>query len=148
MRLVEATEDGSRLACLVGRPAVADRQERQHHALLVAKRDVLPDFEAVGEGLAHVERDRHRPERAVRKAHVVDHAVVVFLSEKALQGVEPAIHQQLEIADLPGRQVPGRQISGRRAKLLRAFPGNVELRDRGVGGHSAQLHESAISPPP
>ncbi len=77
VRDVVGAEDLLGLARLVRRPAVGDGHGGEDHALLVAQGDVLPDLEALGELLGHVERDRHRPELAIRQAHVVDDAVVI-----------------------------------------------------------------------
>ena len=42
---------------------------------------------------------------------LVHDAVVVGLGQEALQRGEAAVHQQLEVADLPRRQVPGRKVA-------------------------------------
>ena len=137
MRGVLGAEDAARLRQPVGGPEVGDRHDRQDDALLVAERDVLPGLDLLGEGLAHVERDRHRPERAVGEAHLLDDAVVVGLGEKALQRVEAAVHQELEVAGLAGREVPGRKLGRLELELRRAVGGDVELGDRHeiAGGH-------------
>ena len=129
---VVGAEDLLGLARLVGRPFVGDRHDREDHALVVAQRDVLAGFDAFGEFLADVEGDRHRPERAVGEAHVLDHAVVVGLGQEPLQRVEAAVHQQLEVADLARGQIPGRQVPRLELQLLRAFGGDVEFGDRGM----------------
>ena len=59
-----------------------------------------------------VERDRHRPEDAAGKSHVLDNAVVFGLGQKSLERRERAVKQQLDIANLPRGQVPGRVVQG------------------------------------
>ena len=117
------------LARLVGGPLVGHRQDRQDHAFRVAQRDVLAVLDAARERLRHVQRDRHRPERAVRQAHPLDHAVVVLAPQEPRQRREAPVHQQLQVADLPGRQIPGRQIARVVLHLLGAVPGDVEFGD-------------------
>ena len=43
----------------------------------------------------------HGPERAVGEPHLLDHAVVVGPPEETLERREPAVHQELDVADLP-----------------------------------------------
>ena len=127
VRRVVGAVDALRLARLVGRPLVGDREDREDHALGVAQRHVLAGLHALGELCRDVEGDRDRPERAVLKPHPLHHAVVIGLGHEALERRETAVHQQLQIADLPRRQVPGRQVAGIRLQLLCAVIGDVEL---------------------
>jgi hypothetical protein len=89
MRDVVGAEDLLRLARLVRRPLVGDREDGEDHALGVAERDVLAGFDRVGEGLGHVQRDRHRPERAIGQPHRVDDAVVIGLPMNPFSGLKP-----------------------------------------------------------
>ena len=101
MRLMHHVEDGGvldaggsehrlGLGLLVRRPHVRDGHYGQHHALGVAERQAVAGLQAVGDLLGDVEHDRHRPQRAVRQAHVATDAVVVGLPEEALKRGERA----------------------------------------------------------
>ncbi|MPL71146.1 hypothetical protein SDC9_16917 [bioreactor metagenome] len=131
---VVGAEDLGGLVGLVRHPFVGDRQDREDHTFLIAQRDVGAGLDALGEFLADVEGDRHRPERPVGEVHVLDDAVVILFAQEALERVETAVHQQLEVTDLPRRQVPRNEVAGLDLQLLRGFMGNVELRDRGEIG--------------
>ncbi len=118
-------------AGFVRHPVVGHGHGGEDHAFLIAQRDVLPFFKAGGEGFRHVQRDRHRPERAIGQAHVFHHAIVVFLGQEAFQRVETAIHQKLQIADLARGQIPAHQIGGFDFQLLGALIRDVKLGDGG-----------------
>lgn len=105
MRQIVGAKDLFGLIRLVRQPFVGDRQDRQNDALGIAQRDVLTGFDLVGKGLVHIQRDRHREQRAIGGAHVLDHAVIVGLAHEALQRVEAAVHQQLKVADLTLGQI-------------------------------------------
>ena len=95
----------------------------------------LPGFELARRSLGDVERDRHRPERAVGEPHVGDDPVVVRLGHEAVERREAAVHQQLEVAELARREVPGRKVARLELELRRTFGGDVELGDRHeIGG--------------
>ena len=115
---VVGAKDLFRLARLVGRPAVGDGEGGEDHPLLVAQGDVLSQLDTLGEFLGHIQRDRHRPQRAVGEAHVLDHAVVVGLAHEPLERIEPAVHQQFQVTDLPRRQVPTDQVTRLHLQLL------------------------------
>ena len=72
MRPVVGAEDALGLHRLVRRPLVGDRHDGEDHALGVAQRNVLPRLDLGRESFRDVERDRHRPERAVREPHLLD----------------------------------------------------------------------------
>ncbi len=127
---VVGAEDALRLFRLVGNPLVGHRQDREDHAFRVAQRDVLARLHLGGEFLADVEVDGHRPERAVGQPHLRDDAVVIRLGHEALERVEPAVHQKLEVADLALGQIPGGEGAGLVLQLLRGIGGNIKLRDR------------------
>ncbi len=136
MRGIVCTEDLLGLARLVRHPLVGDRHRGEDHAFLVAQGDVLADLDSLGEGFLDVQRDRHWPQRAVGQAHVLDDAVVVGLGQEALERVEAAVHQQLEIADLSRRHVERGQVACFDLELLCALVRDVKLGKRGeVRGH-------------
>ena len=60
--------------------------------------------------LGQVEADRHRPDRPVGQPHLGADALVVGLTQERRQRREGAVHQQLDVADLAGRQVPRRPV--------------------------------------
>ena len=139
MGQIVGAEDLFGLARLVRHPFVGDRQDRQDHPFLIAQRDVLPRRDAFGEFLVHVERDRHRPERAIGQTHVVDDALVIGFAQEALEREETAVHQQLKVADLTRRQVPGRQVARLDLQLLRGFMRDIKLRNGSEIGKSHRL---------
>ena len=130
-------EDLRGLLGLVGRPAVGDRHGPEDHPLHVAQRDVLTDLDPVGEGLGHIEGDGHRPERAIGQPQRVHHAGIVGLGHESLERVEPAIHQKLQIADLPPAEIPADQLSGLEFQFLGAVVRDIKLGD---GGEIGQMH--------
>jgi hypothetical protein len=134
---VISTKDLCGLFGLVGRPAVGHRHGAKDHPLHVAQRDVLTDLDAVGEGLAYIKRDGHREKRAIVQPQRIDHARVIGLCHEALERVEPAIHQQLKVADLAPAEIPTGQLAGLDLHLLGAFVRDVELGD---GGEIGQMH--------
>ena len=72
-------------------PDVFDVDHGEHHAFGIAERDVAIRLELVGELLGHVERDRHRPERAVGEPHLGADRFVVGLSHEARERREAAV---------------------------------------------------------
>ncbi len=136
-----APKDLLGLARLVRRPAIGDGHRRQDHAFLVAQGDILADLDTFSEFLGHVEIDRHRPERAVGQAHGVDDALVILLGQEALQRVEPAVHQQFQVADLARGQIPALQIGGLDFQLLRRFGRDIEF---GNGGEIGSFHDATV----
>ena len=76
-----------------GVPDVLDVDHGEHHALGIAERDLIARLELVGELLGDVERDRHRPERAVREPHLVADRFVVGLAHEAGERREAAVAQ-------------------------------------------------------
>ena len=97
------------LFCLtrfVGHPFVAQRHDGQDHAFGVAQCNILTWLNFGGELFAYIQRDRHRPKRAIGQAHVFHHAVIVSLRQKPLKRRKATIHQQFQITDLTRRQIP------------------------------------------
>ena len=143
MGQIVGPKDLGRLIRLVGAPLVADRQDRQDHAFLIAQGDVLTGGDLFGKGFVHVQRDRHRPQRAIGQAHVLHHAVIIRLPHEPLQRVESAVHQKLQVADLPRGQVPRGQIPRLDLQFLGGLIGNIKLGDRGVVRHGHGINLSA-----
>ena len=137
MRQVVGAEHLFGLQRLVGHPFVGQRHDCQDHALLVAQGDVGARLQPFGELFGDVQRDGHRPQRARRQAHVADDAVIVGLGQKALQRVEAAVHQQLQIADLARRQVPAGHPPGIVLERGGRRLGDIEF---GNGGMLGQGH--------
>ena len=99
---------------------------------MVPQGDVLALFNAVGKLLGDIERDRHRPKLPIAQAHVVHHAVVVFLSQEAFERIEAAIHQQFQIANLAWRKIPRHEVCCFAFQLLCAVIGDIKLWDGGM----------------
>ena len=134
--VVVCAKDLLGLFCLVRLPAVGDGHGGEDHAFLVAQCDVLAQFQRCCEVFADVQRDWHRPERAVCKAHVVDNAVIVFLGQEAFERVEAAVHQKLQVTDLARGQVVADQVRCFDFELLGALVRDIELGD----GSKVVLH--------
>ncbi|RIA55546.1 hypothetical protein BXY53_0612 [Dichotomicrobium thermohalophilum] len=117
-----------RLARLVGAPDRLDIHQREKHALGVPQRDPPGGAGAIGELGAHIERHRHRPERAALQPHGVTDAVIISLAQEAVQRRKAAIHQQFEIADLARRQIPARQLPGLALEAFNSLPLRKKLR--------------------
>ena len=142
MRKVIRAEYVGGLNRLVGQPFVGDRQDRKDHPLGIPQGDVLPRFNPFGKLGADIQRDRDRPQGAICHAHFGDNAVIVGLPHEPLQRMKPAVHQQFQIADLPGRQIPGRQIARLMLQLLPGLVRDVEFGDRNQIG---QGHHTGLS---
>ncbi len=127
VQLVLGAEHLPRLRGLIWRPDVGDVHRGYQHAFLVAQRDRAAGLDAGRELLADVERDRHRPQRAVGQAHVVDDAVVLGLRQKALERRERAVQQQLDVAHLPVRQVPRDIVPSPGLLLLRRLLVEIQV---------------------
>ena len=69
-------------------------------------------LELLGELLRDVERDRHRPERAIGEAHLAADGFVVGLVHEAGERREAAVAEHLEVAELARREIPGGPIAG------------------------------------
>ena len=141
MGQVVGAEDAFGFPRLVRHPFVGDRQDGEDDAFLIAERNVLTRLDLGGEVFGYVKVDRHRPERAIGKPHVGDHAIIVGLAHEPFQRVEAAVHQKLEIADLALRQVPRGQVAGFDLQFLGRIGRDIEFRNRGVvlGRHGAHF---------
>ena len=128
MRQIIGAKDHLGLACLVRHIFVGDRHDRQDHALGVAQGDVLTGGDLFGKGLVDVQRHRNGPQMAVRSVHALDNTVVIGLGMKALQRVEPAVHQKFKVADLTRGQIPRGQRGGLMLQFLCGVVGNIKLR--------------------
>ena len=94
------------LVGFVGCPAVCYGHGRENDALRVTQSDILAQFEAGGKFGIYIQSDRHGPKCAIAQTHMRHHAVIIRLPQKSFQGIEPAIQQQFQIANLPRRQIP------------------------------------------
>ena len=121
VRLVISAKDVFGFLGFVRNPVVSDRQRGEDDAFLIAQCDILPFLERGGEFFRHIKRDRHRPERSVRKAHVLDDAVIIFFRQEPFERIEPAIHQKLEVADLARGQIPAYEVGCLDFELLSAL---------------------------
>ena len=143
VRLVVGAEDGLRFGLAVGSPDVFDVDHGEHHALGVAQRDLVALLELVGEFLGDVERDRHRPERAVLEPHLVADRVVVGLAHEAGERREAAVAQELEVAQLPRREVPGGPVARLRLDFGGAFGRDGQI-DEGAPMRGNQMAGHAV----
>ena len=122
--VVIRAKDLFRLARLVRHPAVSHGHRAKDHTFLIAQGNILTDLEVFCECFGHVKSNRHRPERTVCKAHLLDDAVVILFAQEPLERVEPAIHQEFEIANLARRQIVADKVCCFQFQLLRTVIGN------------------------
>ncbi len=111
MGAVEGAVDRLGLGLAVDRPDVLDGQRRQHDALGVAQRQPVAGGQSFGRLLGDVEGDRDGPQLAAGEPHLVAGRLEVGAAHEARERREPAVQDQLEVADLPRRQVPGRPVA-------------------------------------
>ena len=93
------------LRLTVRTPDVLHVEDGQHHALGVAEGQAVAGRQLVGQRFADVERDRDRPQRAVSEPHAGADGTVVARSHEPRQWGEPAVEQQLKVADLAGSEI-------------------------------------------
>ena len=87
-------------------PAVCDGHGRENDALGITQSDILAQLDGVCKFSTHIQSDRHGPKRPITQTHMRNHAVIICATQKSLQRIEPAVHQQFQIADLPRREIP------------------------------------------
>ena len=78
-------ENRLRLGGAVGLPDISHVEDGDHDALGVAERELGSDALIARHRLAHVERHRHGPERAVRKPHLAADAIVIRTRHETAQ---------------------------------------------------------------
>ena len=111
--------DPLRLGALVGLPRDGDLEHREDQALLVAQRDPGARLERLRESPADVERDRDGPELAAGQPQRFHDVLVRLPIHEAVERSEPAVHQQLEVAELPLREGHRRHVERPGLQLLR-----------------------------
>ena len=111
MLRVRRAEDGLGLGLPIGPPDILDLQRRQHDAFGVAQRQAGAGCERRGQRLGDVQRDRHRPQRAVGETHLRAHALVVAARHEAGERREAPVEQELQVAQLARREVVGRPVA-------------------------------------
>ena len=109
---VRRAEHGGGLRLAVRPPHVLHVQRGQHDAFRVAQRQMRSRLEPRRQILGNVKRDGHRPERPVREAHLRADAVVVAADHEAGERREPAVEQQLQVAQLARCEVMRRPVAG------------------------------------
>jgi hypothetical protein len=92
-------------------------EDRERHALGVAQRQPAGGHRLRGELGRHVERDRHRPQRAVGEAQRIAHRCVVVLGHETRERREGTAHQQVQVTGLARREVPAGQGGCAAARL-------------------------------
>ena len=100
MQAIGAAEN---LLCLVQAVRSVDIQYLEHgqrYALAIAQGNFSTCGYRCRYCLADVKRDGHRPQSAVGETQMLDHRLVVALTEKTIQWRECATQQQFEIAQL------------------------------------------------
>ena len=108
---VVRAEDLLGLALAIRFPDVFDVDDGEHDAFGIAEGDVVARLELLGELLGDIERDRHRPERAVGESHLAADRFVVGLAHEAGERREAAVAEHLEVAELARREIPGGPVA-------------------------------------
>jgi hypothetical protein len=116
-------------------PDVRNGERRQHYAFAVAKGDAIAGREYVPGRGRQVQRDRRRPDRFVRQPGVLRHGLVLFPGHEPAQRGEAAVHEQFQIAQLPGSQIDRRP----RARLNTQLRGTVGRNEQVVRLHDVSL---------
>ena len=99
----------------------------EHDAFGIAESNVVALLELLGEFLGDVERDRHRPERAVGEAHLVADGFVVGFAHEAGERREAAVAEHLEVAELARGEIPGGPIAGLFFDFVGAAGGDLKV---------------------
>jgi hypothetical protein len=129
MDLVRGPEHLLRFGLPVWSPGVVDVQDGQRKAFRVPEHELGAGTESTSNGIRNVEGDRDRPQSAVGQAHAGADRLVVGPAEEAPQRREAAAQQQLDIAELPSRQVPRRPPRRPSQQLPPAFGDADELHE-------------------
>ena len=129
MRQIIRAKDLDRLIRLVRHIFVGNRHHCQNHAFRIAQRNPRPRCHAIRKLFADIQRDRYRPQRALGQVQCFHDRGIISLSQKPCQRVEPAIHQQFQIADLTQRQIPRRHRPRCNLQLGGGIGRNVKFRN-------------------
>jgi hypothetical protein len=129
MDLVRGTEHLLCFGLPVWSPGVVDMEDGQRNAFRIPEHELGAGTESTSDGVRDVEGDRDRPQGAVGQAHAGADRLVVSPAEEAPQRREAAAQQQLEVAELPSRQVPRRPPRRPSQQLPPAFRGADELHE-------------------
>jgi hypothetical protein len=108
---VIGAEDRFRLIHAVRLKDLLDVESGQHDSLRIPQSEPVAFPKLPRHRLGYVQRDGDGPERSVREPHSPDHAVVVRLAHETGEGREPAVQQELQVAELSRCQVPGGPIA-------------------------------------
>ena len=92
------------LGAFVRLPRTGDVEDCESEALLVAQRDSGARLQLPGGLPPDVEHHRNGPQRAAGKPHRLHDVRVGLPVHEAVKGCEPAVHQQLQVAELPLRE--------------------------------------------
>jgi hypothetical protein len=146
MAEVARGEDLLGLGLPIGSPDLANVKNGEHHTLGITQSERPARLERGGHVGTQVERDRYRPQGSISEPHRGAHRLVVSSSKEAGKRREPAIHQQLEIALLPGGEVPRRPVPRGGAQLSGALLVGEQVDDSPtVGGDEVIGHNRFIS---
>ena len=103
---------------LVRLPRRGDIEHREDESLLVAQRDARAGLDPLREFPTHVERHRYGPQLAAGKPHRFDDVLVRLAIHESVEGREPAVHHQLDVAELSLREGDGRHVERQTLQLL------------------------------
>ncbi len=130
MGIIGGSVDPFRLGHEIRAPHVGDFQRCQQHAFRIPQGNGLASPETLGERLADIQCDGHRPQDAAGEPHRIAHRVVVRPVEEAFQWREGAVHEQVQVADLSLGQIPGLVVLGFDLLLVTATFGQIQILQR------------------
>ena len=79
----------------VWHPFVRHGHDGQDHTFCIAQRNAGAKGQTFREFFRHIQRDGHRPQRAISQSHPINHTVIIGLRVEPLQREKSAIHQKL-----------------------------------------------------
>ena len=106
------------LGALVRFPQDGDIEHREDEPLLVAQRDPGARLDPPRELAVHVEGHRDGPELTAGQPHRFENVFVRLPNHESVEGREPAVHHQLDVAELPLRECHRRHLERLSLQLL------------------------------
>jgi hypothetical protein len=120
-------EDRFRFRLAIGLPNLVDAEGGEHDAFRVAEREHRSTPEPDRERFGHVQRDGNGPERPVREPHLRHDSVEIRFAHETCEGGEPPIQEELQIAELAGRQIPRGPVARSRFQFGLPFGRDDEI---------------------
>ncbi len=125
---------------LVGLPDFVDAHDRGHETLAVAQGQILAGLELVGRARRQVQDNGNGPGQPVGQPHALHDRIVDLPRHEPIEGREPAVHEQFEIADLTLGQRHGLVVLGLDLELLGALGRDQQIPQLPPQGRHRKLH--------